>query len=95
MGMVYRQAGRNVWMLKYYRDSVPIVESSGTSVKSEAKKELQKREGTIANGQPLLPKIARQFRFEEAAADLENNYKIEWRGEIPAETPVVAATAPA
>ena len=79
MGMVYRQAGRNVWMLKYHRDGVPIVESSGTSVKTEAKKELQKREGAIANGQPLLPKAARSFRFEEAATDLENNYKIEGR----------------
>ena len=23
MGMVYRQSGRNVWMLKYCRDGVP------------------------------------------------------------------------
>jgi len=37
------------------------------------------REGAIANGQPLLPKVARSFRFEEAATDLENNYKIEGR----------------
>lgn len=79
MGMIYRQSGRKVWMLKYYREGVPIVESSGTTVKTDAKTELQKREGAIANGQPLLPKIARHFRFEEAATDLENNYKIEGR----------------
>ena len=79
MGMVYRQAGRKTWMLKYRPGRRAIVESSGTTIKTDAKTELQKREGAIANGQPLLPKVARQFRFEEAATDLINNYKIEGR----------------
>jgi hypothetical protein len=38
MGTVYRQKGRTIWMLKYYREGRPIVESSGTDDKTKAKK---------------------------------------------------------
>ena len=39
MGMVFRQQGRNNWLMKYYRQGKPIIESSRTSDKTAAKKE--------------------------------------------------------
>src|SRR5687768_3090268 len=78
MGMVYRQAGRSNWMIKYYRDSLPIVESSGTSVKTDAKKLLRKREAQVDDGLPVSNKTSR-LRFEDAAQDLINDYKINGR----------------
>jgi hypothetical protein len=38
MGMVYRQKGRTIWMMKYYRNGRPVVESSGTDDNTAAKK---------------------------------------------------------
>ena len=60
-------------MLKYYRNGRPIVESSGTDDKTEAKRILKSREGDIAKGLPLGPKVGR-IRFEEAAEDIINDY---------------------
>ncbi len=75
MGMVYRGKGRTIWMLKYYRDGRPIVESSGTASKDDARTLLRKREGAIADGRPVSPATGR-LRFEEAAADVLNDYRI-------------------
>ncbi len=75
MGVVYRQKGRSVWMLKYYRDGRPIYESSGTDIKDEAKKTLRVREGDIAKGVPITSKTGR-IRFEDAKKDLINDYKV-------------------
>ena len=36
MGTVYRQEGRTLLTLKYYRDRRPIVESTGTDDKTKA-----------------------------------------------------------
>jgi integrase len=73
MGMVYRQKGRTIWMLKYYRDGHPIVESSGTDDKTQAKKLLRNRETDIDRGLPLSSQVG-QLRFEEAARDIETDY---------------------
>lgn len=73
MGTIYRQKGRSIWMLKYYRDGRAIYESSGTDVKDEAKKELRKREGAIADGRAIAPKAAR-LRFEHAVRSVEHDY---------------------
>jgi len=75
MGMVYRLKDRNNWMLKYYRDGKPIVESSGTGDKTAAKKLLRNRETDIDRGLPVTAKVGR-MRFEEAAADLVNEYTV-------------------
>lgn len=78
MGVVYRQKGRSNWMLKYYRDGRPIYESSGTDIRDEAKKVLRVREGDIAKGVPITSKTGR-VRFEDAAADLINDYRVNGR----------------
>jgi hypothetical protein len=39
----------------------------------EAKRFLKKREGAVANGQPILPRADR-VRYEESAADLRAHY---------------------
>ena len=73
MGMVFKQSGRDVWMIKYYRDGRAIVESSRSEDKTDAKKLLRPRESDIDRGVPLSSKVGR-LRFDEAVADLENDY---------------------
>ena len=63
-------------MLKYYRDGRAIYESAGTTVKDEATALLKKREGAIANGARVSKE---KLRFEDAAANLVNDYKINHR----------------
>jgi len=75
MGTVYRQKGRTIWMLKYYREGRPIVQSSGTDNKTDAKKALGDLETDIHRGLPVTAKVGR-LRFDEAAADLVNEYKV-------------------
>jgi hypothetical protein len=75
MGVVYRQKGRRTWMIKYHRNGHPMYESSGTEDKTQAKNLLKTREGDIARGVPLSPKIGR-LRFEEAVQDIINDYKV-------------------
>jgi hypothetical protein len=48
MGYVVRQKGRRNWMIKYYRDGRPIVESSGTKIKDDARTTLRQRGETTA-----------------------------------------------
>jgi integrase len=81
LGTIYRQKGRTIWMLRYYREGRPIVQSSGTDNKTEAKKALGNIETDINRGLPVTAKIGR-LRFEEAAADLENEYKVNNRGSL-------------
>jgi integrase len=78
MGNLYRKKGRSIWMMKYYRDGVPIYESSQTDSYEKALKTLKSREGAIADGKPLAPK-AHRLRFDDAAEDLLNDYVINKR----------------
>lgn len=73
MGMVYRQPGRNNWMLKYYCNGRLIVESAGTDNETKAKKILRNRETDIDRGLPLSSAVGR-LRFEEAARDIVADY---------------------
>src|SRR5579864_82809 len=75
MGTVYRQPGRRMWMLKYFRNGRPIYESSGTDDKTQAKKVLRNRETDIDRGVPVTGKVGR-LRFDEAIADVVNDYKV-------------------
>ncbi len=65
-------------MIKYYRDGRPIFESSGTDVKDDARSTLKLREAAIVNGVPVSNKTGK-LRFEEAAKDLVNDYKVNAR----------------
>lgn len=80
MGSVFRQKGRSVWMLKYYQDGRPVYESSGTAIKTEAQKELRKREGAVAEGRPIvLSAKARALTFDSAVKNVENDYEVNGR----------------
>lgn len=73
VGLVYKQAGRKTWMLKYYRDGVPIVESARTTEKRQAEKQLKLKEAAILDGKRITPKGAR-LTFADAFADVRNDY---------------------
>ena len=68
-----RQRGR-VWWIRYYRNGQRFEESSGSAKKGDAITLLKLREGDGAHGLPVTPKIGR-LRFEEAAADVVNDYR--------------------
>ena len=68
-----RQRGK-IWWIRYYRNGRRYEESSGSEKKGTAIDLLKIREGDGARGVPVTPKIGR-LRFEEAAADVVNDYK--------------------
>lgn len=69
-----RQRG-NVWWIRYYRDGRRYEESARTDKYDTARDLLKRREGDIANGVPVSPKIGR-LKFDDAAKDLLNDYKV-------------------
>jgi integrase len=84
MGSITRQAGRKhaksggVWLIRYYRNGQQMVESAHTDDKTKAKNLLRIREGDISRGLPVTSKVGR-LRFEEGAADVVNEYKMNGR----------------
>jgi hypothetical protein len=68
-----KQRGR-VWWIRYYRNGQRFEESSGSTKKGAAIDLLKIREGDGAHGLPVTPKMGR-LRFEEAAADVLNDYR--------------------
>ena len=76
MGMTYQRGA--VWWVKYYRNGRPIRESSGSEKEGDAIQLLKIREGDIAHGLPVNPKLNR-IRFDEAADDLKTEYAINGR----------------
>jgi len=77
MGYLYQptlksgQPGR-IWWVKYYVNGRPVRESTGSEKETEARRFLKAREGRVATGQPLLPRMDR-IRYEEIAADLRQH----------------------
>jgi integrase len=69
-------------MLKYYRDGRAIYESSGTEIKDEARTTLRQREGDIAHGKQTAPKAARLLTFDQAVANVVNDYTANQRRSI-------------
>jgi len=76
MGMTYQRGA--VWWVKYYRNGRPIRESSRSTKESDATQLLKIREGDIAHGLPVNPKLNR-IRFDEAAEDLKTEYAVNGR----------------
>jgi integrase len=68
----------DVWWVRYYRNGKREEESSHSDKKEVARDLLRRREGAIADGVPVTAKINR-FRFDDAAADLINEYKVNKR----------------
>lgn len=79
MGYLYQpklrsgQPGR-IWWVKYYANGRPIRESTGVEKETEARRFLKGREGRVADGQPILPRVDR-VRYEEVATDLRRHYE--------------------
>jgi integrase len=63
------------WWVKYYVNGKPVRESTETDSETKARRMLKEREGRVAGGQPLLPRVDR-IRYEEAAADLRQHYRV-------------------
>ena len=82
MGCLYRRKQKladgsyrelPTWWIKYYQHGRAIRESTGKTKETAARKVLRTREGDVERGIPVSPKMDR-LRFEEAAADLLNDY---------------------
>jgi hypothetical protein len=78
MGQLY-QRGR-VWWVKYCLDGRPVRESTGVAsavgqgAPQAAKIFQQQREGRVATGLPVLPRVD-HIRVEEVEADLKQHYE--------------------
>lgn len=71
-GHLYQRG--TVWWVQYRLNGRRVQESTGTTVKAEARDFLAQRLGHIAAGRPLRPRIDR-ITFEELAADLRLHYQ--------------------
>ena len=72
-----RRRGR-IWWIRYYRNGRRHEESARTEKKTEAERLLKLREGDVARGVPISPKVGR-LRFEDAAEDLTREYRVNGR----------------
>jgi len=72
MGSIYQRGA--VYWIKYYRDGIPMRESCKSEKESVAKKLLQLREGDVARGVPITPKMNR-CTVGELLDDELNDYK--------------------
>jgi integrase len=63
------------WWIRYYRNGRRYEESTHSTRKTTAQRLLKLREGDVAKGINVSPKIG-QLRFEEAADDLLTDYRI-------------------
>lgn len=84
MGMIYKRTYKRkdgttaeaaVWWIKYYRDGVPMRESTDSDKESVAKKLLKQREGDIARGLPVTLQTNR-CTVGELLDDVLNDYKV-------------------
>ncbi len=67
-----------IWWIKYRVNGRVIRESSGTSKEAEARKLLRQREGTAAEGRPVLPGVER-VTIADLAEDLRHDYRANGR----------------
>ena len=73
MGQIRKRG--NIWWIRYYRSGRRHEESSGSRKKGDAERLLKLREGDVARGIPITPKIGR-LRLEEAATDMLTDYRV-------------------
>ena len=72
MGQLY-QRGRIYWV-KYYVDGRPVRESTGCERETDARRFMRTREGAVAAGAPIPPRLDR-IPYDELAADLVAYYE--------------------
>jgi len=76
MGTIYKR-GQTYWV-KYYRNSKPFHESTGSTKETDAKRLLRSREGEISQGN--LPAIYfDKVQFDELAEDFLTDYRVNQR----------------
>jgi integrase len=84
MGMIYKRKYKRpdgtiaqgaVWWIKYYRNGIPMRESTESEKESVARTLLRQREGDIVRGLAITPRTNR-VRFDELAADVVNDYTV-------------------
>ena len=80
MGSCYRR-GKN-WWIQYYRNGRKLREASGSTKKSDALRLLKLREGDVARGVPIAPRMGR-VRFSELAQDTIDDYIINGKKSLP------------
>jgi len=80
-GSIYKTRGSHVLWIKYYRNGVPIRESSGSSKVKAAEKLLRQRLGAISAG-TYIPVQTTKTLVSELAEDLLREYKINGRKSI-------------
>lgn len=73
MGQIRKRGG--IYWIRYYRNGKRFEESARTNKRDGARDLLKVREGDIAKGAPVSAKVG-QLRFNEAAADLLTDYRI-------------------
>lgn len=73
MGSVYLRKGSKKYWIKYVQHGRVIRESTETENIADARRQLRTREGDVVKGIPVDPDAGR-ITFEEAAADLLNDY---------------------
>lgn len=83
MGYLYRPKLRSgepgsIWWVKYYQNGRPIRESTGTEKETEARTFIKQREGDVAHGRRIIPRVER-VRFEDLAQDYLNDYQANGR----------------
>ena len=81
MGQIRRRG--TIWWVRYYRVGKRYEESSRSVKKGDAIDLLRRREGAIADGVPVTPKVGRLL-FDEAAADLLNDFRANGRRSLKA-----------
>ncbi len=79
MGYLYRPKLRSgnpgrIWWVKYYVNGRPIRESTGQEKQEKARDFLKLREGAVAKGMPVAPRLDR-ILYDEVAADLRQHYR--------------------
>src|SRR5690349_11722578 len=80
MGQIYQREQRNgalggPWWVSYYVNGRRVRESTGTLVERDAKRFLKLREGHVAAGHAIQPRMDR-IRYEELADDLRRHYEV-------------------
>ena len=73
-GHVIEIREQSIWWIKYHVGGRPQCVSSNSEKKADAKRLLKAREGDVVRGVPITASIGR-VTFEEATADLINDYK--------------------
>ena len=79
MGQIRKRGG--VYWIRYYRNGKRFEESAKTGRYDDARDLLKTREGDIAKGVPVSPRM-HKMRFDEAMTDIETEYTVNGRDSL-------------